>query len=318
MAARGPGWRRTSRGFYVPRDTGDTAEQRIVEAGVVLPAYGGVTGWASLRWQGGAWFDGRRPDGTTLLVPLAIGNSKVRVQESFALSAERLLPRDILVVDGLRVTEPVRSVCFEARYAVGVRDAVTWLDMAAYSDLCSVAECVAYAGYLNGWTGVPRLRQALPLVEENSWSPLETRARLVWVLDAGLAPPLCNAPIFDRAGRHLLTPDLLDVEAGLVGEYDGSLHLEGRQRRRDRDRLEIYRSLGLEVVTIFSGDLVDRDRLASRILAAYRRCLREPESRRAWTTRLPAWWIRTDTVAHRRALDDDQRARLLRIRRKAG
>ena len=30
----------------------DSVEQRIVEAAAVLPSYGGVTGWAALRWAG--------------------------------------------------------------------------------------------------------------------------------------------------------------------------------------------------------------------------------------------------------------------------
>ena len=29
-----------------------------------------------------------------------------------------------------------------------------------------------------------------------------------------------NRPIFDLHGRHVGTPDLLDAEAGLYGEYD--------------------------------------------------------------------------------------------------
>ena len=36
---------------------------------------------------------------------------------------------------------------------------------------------------------------------------------LVWVLDAGLDPPLCNREVFDLDGRLIGVPDLLDVEA---------------------------------------------------------------------------------------------------------
>ena len=54
--------------------------------------------------------------------------------------------------------------------------------------------------------------------------------RLVWELDAGHPRPLCNVPLFDRHGRHLATPDLVDPGAGVVGEYDGAVHLTGAQR----------------------------------------------------------------------------------------
>lgn len=318
--ARGPAWRRTSRGFYVPSDVDSAVpEQRIVEASAVMSSHAAVTGWPALRWLGGSWFGGLARDGSTPLpVPLVISTFDIRPQPGFALSGEGLSPREVMVVDNLAITIPVRSACFEARYADDVRDAVVALDMTFYSDLASRAEVSLYAARLNGWTGVPRLREALALVDENSWSPQEVRSRLVWELDAGLPHPLCNAPIFDRGGRHIVTPDLLDPEVGLVAEYDGALHLEGRQRRRDRDRLELYRAHGLEAVIIFAGDLADRDRLARRIREAHRRCRREAESRRTWTTEPPARWIPTVTVDQRRALDARQRERLLRLRLKTG
>jgi len=50
--------------FYVPSWVDATlVEQRILEAGALLPGDGGVTGWAALRWLGGTWFTGTRADG---------------------------------------------------------------------------------------------------------------------------------------------------------------------------------------------------------------------------------------------------------------
>ena len=152
------------------------------------------------------------------------------------------------VVDGLPVTSDVRSVCFEMRYASSVRGAVQALDLAAYSTGVR-REVAAYAARHSGWIGIPQCRKAIPLANENSWSPRETWMRLTWVLDAGLPPPLTNRPVFDDQGRHIGTPDILDPEAGVVGEYDGRLHLEGTQRRRDREREEQFSSLGLEYFT---------------------------------------------------------------------
>ena len=39
-------------------------------------------------------------------------------------------------------------------------------------------------------------------------------------------------------GRHMGTPDLLDVEAGVYGEYDSELHLDGKRRLKDLVREE--------------------------------------------------------------------------------
>lgn len=308
-AARGPQWRRTSCGLFVPADVdADLPTQRIVEAAGQLPPYGGVTGWAALCWMGGRWFDGS--DGRPVV--LATGPGNLRASFGRAVSKERLAPFDLTGADGLPVTAAVRSVCFEMRYAVSAAAAARTLELAAFSDLVSVEECRAYvAGYLAAWTGVQQCRDALPLVDENAWSPTEFSMRQIWVGAGGRPPPLCNRPVFDRMGRHLGTPDLIDPVAGVVGEYEGSLHLTGRQRASDLAREELFRSHGLEGVTMVAADLRDPRAFLQRLDSAYARAARLPISERRWTLAQPAWWTPTETVAQRRALGADLRRRLL-------
>ena len=46
--ARGPSWRQTTYGFYVPSGVdGDRPEQRVAEQAMRLPPGGAVTGWAA-------------------------------------------------------------------------------------------------------------------------------------------------------------------------------------------------------------------------------------------------------------------------------
>ncbi len=150
------------------------------------------------------------------------------------------------------------------------------------------------------------------LAQENSWSPRETsHLRLVWVLDAGLRPPLCNAPVFDLAGRHIGTPDILDEQAGVAGEYDASLHIQGWQRARDVRREERFRSVGLEYFTVVAADARDRAAVVGRMQATRARAAFAAPSTRAWTIVKPPWWVPTETVEQRRALTKDQRHRLL-------
>jgi hypothetical protein len=314
--ARGPDWRRTSRGLYVPASVDpDSVDQRIVEAGAVLPTFGGVTGWAGLHWLGGQWFTGTGwGDLRPRPVWVVTCSSDIRPQPGIEVSAERLDPREIIGHDGLRVTTAVRSLCFEMRYADSVRLAVVAHDMAAYDDLVSIEESRAYAELRNGWTGIPRFRAALPLANENAWSPPEVLMRLVWDQDAGLPTPLCNVPVFDLAGNHLGTPDLFDPDAGVVGEYDGALHLERDRRSRDIVREEGFRAHGLECVTALSGDLRSPGPFVQRLLAAYDRAAGIPTSRRRWTLEQPHWWVDTSTVARRRALSPEQRDIWLRHR----
>ena len=314
--ARGPNFRSTSRGLYVPSHVDSSLrEQRIVEAAAVLPAYGGVTGWAALAWAGGRWFDGLAPDGHTLRpVWLATSCADIRSQPGFRVSAEGLNPRDLIELDGLRITSLVRSVCFEMRYAATVRRAAQALDMAAYSDLVSIEEAQLYALTLSGRTGVPRCREAIGLADENSWSPQETMMRFVWQLDAGLPRPLCNVPVFDSRGRHVGTPDLLDPVAGVVGEYEGSLHLQGFQRSKDVRREGVFRGLGLEYVTMVAADHGDPGAFIQRLYDAYERARWIPASQRTWSLTPPPWWTDVSTVAKRRALTGSARERLLRMR----
>ena len=68
------------------------AEQRIVEAAAVLPAYGGVTGWAALRWMGAQWMSGLSSDGQTRPVVLVTAGDDIRPQAGIDVSAERLKP----------------------------------------------------------------------------------------------------------------------------------------------------------------------------------------------------------------------------------
>ena len=106
MQVRGRSWRRTSRGLYVPVDAPQTPEQRIVEAAAVLPAYGAVSGWAALRWLGGAWFEGEDAGGA-LPITLVLMDSSVRAQAGIAISEERIDPSQIVLHAGIRVTRRI-------------------------------------------------------------------------------------------------------------------------------------------------------------------------------------------------------------------
>lgn len=305
--ARGQRWRRVSHGRYVPSwvDAGDV-DQRIVEAASILPAHGAVTGWAALRWSGVGWYDD-----ATKPVPLVVPDHHLAPQAGLLISEEQLAPKDLALVEGLRFTTLPRAVCFEMRSAPDLRSAVRHLDLAAAADLVSLGEAWAYAvSRLSGWTGVDQCRRAIQLADENVWSPMETEMRLMWVIDLGMGLVRCNHPVFDLDGNFVATPDLIDLESGVVGEYDGSLHLIRRRRDRDITREAALRRLGLEYVTMTAADRPDPAGFLRRTLEARRRA-RTIRGPRRWTVEPPAWWTPTVTVAQRRGLTEEQRRRWL-------
>lgn len=298
---------------------GDAAPQRIVESAAVLPAHGAVAGWASLHWRGGRWFDGLARDGTTPLpVPLAVdGNRRIRSRPGIRIVEDWHDPGDIVLVDGLPVTTPVRAVSMEVRRARDRATAIGIIDMAAFNDLVSLEElAIDAASHLIARPGARRFLAALAEADENAWSPREVRMRDAWCRVAGFPRPRCNAPVFSADGHHLFTPDLIDPEAGVVGEYDGLLHLEDGRRSRDLNREEMIRDLRLQLVTMVSADAADIDSFVRRLSAAYRRG-RKTRPSGAWTITPPSWWIDTSTVAARRALTEFERQLLLRRQRAA-
>lgn len=315
--ARGRQWRRTSQGFYVPASVDDSPpSQRIVEVAAALPEHAAITGWGSLNWRGARWFRGLRANGTPLPVPAWVGHDRtVRVPPRARLTEEWLCSADVEVVDGLRLTTAVAAASYEARACRRLAAAVVVLDMVAYDDLASLEE-------LGTWLevrgvckrNVRRLRAAHALADENSWSPAETGMRILWVVDAGLPRPLCNVPLFDPDGRHLLTPDLFDPVNGVAGEYDGPDHLDRAAKDRDVHREELYRELALERVTMTAADWADPGRFLGRLRAAYRRAAERPSRGRRWCLEQPSWWRDTSTVERRRALSPDEQRLWLRRR----
>lgn len=299
-------------------DVSDPA-QRIVEAAALLPGYGGVTGWAGLSWLGGVWFGGTGRGGELLDVPVAVSSgNRMRPRLGLEVSQEVIAPRHVVRHGGVRVTEPLWSVAYAMRYAPDDRAAVVAFDMAAFNDLVSIDELAAYVDTdLVARRGVERVRRVLPDLDENSWSPMEPVLRCEWREEMGRPRLLMNVPVFDRTGRFVGTPDAIDPATGVYGMYDGGLHLAGEVRHADVAKEAAYRRLGLEGVTMMSGDIADSNPFRLRLRDAYARAGRRTASDREWTLETPRWWKDTTTVSARRALPPYERRRLLAHRQRA-
>src|SRR4051812_23311768 len=286
--ARGPRWRRSSPGLYVPVEVLDTVvEQRILEASQRLPAGGAVTGWAALRLAGGGFFDGVELGGRSRLpVPLVVpAGSNLRALEGTVVSRARI--DEVVVRHGVPCVSSLRAAFDAARTSPSLRHAVVVLDMSIAAGLVTLAEMATFAGRREGWRGSRRARHAALLADSRSLSPYETLMRLIWVLDARLPRPRCNWPVADLDGRRLGKPDLLCDELAVAGEYDGAEHRTRRRQAADVTRQDDFRDAGLELFTVVSGHVHDVPRVVARMHSAVARAQEAARPRRWLLARNP-------------------------------
>jgi hypothetical protein len=290
-AVAGPGWRRTSPGLFVPATVdGSVVEQHIVEQEARLGRYGAVSGWAALRWRGAAYFDGSASDvGGLLPVPLAVGKECLRPHPSFVRLRRQLPLWEWNLCRGLRCAVWERALFDEIIRLGSVRAAAVAIEMAVAAGLGTVADFWAYLGQVRPRNGVVLARGAAELARGSCRSPQEMWMLLCWCLDAGLPDPRCNIPVFDRHGNLLGIPDLFDEDAGVVGEYQGAIHRNALQHRRDVERAELFRAHDLEYFEVVRGQLYDA-RTAYRMRQVRSRAKFLPADQRTWTLAPPPWW----------------------------
>jgi hypothetical protein len=269
-----------------------TPEQRILEMSMLLPEGGAVTGWGSLRLRGGNFFDGKLPDGRTerpvMLTTTEDGYRRDRPGVTFL--RDHLDPDEVQVIAGIPCTSVERALFDESRMAEDLRESVVAVDMATAAELTSISRMRAYVDRHARWAGVPQVRAALERASERSASPNETRTRMIWEIDAGFPRPLVNQPVWDLKGNLLGIADLLDADAGVVGEFDGADHRGARRHSSDVDREGRFRGERLEFFRVTGLNLLDRPLVTRRMVTTRGRGLWLPAGRRSWTLVPPSDW----------------------------
>lgn len=273
--ARGPRWRRTSPGLYVPVEvTDDPVEQRILEAYGRAGPRAVVTGWAALRLSGGNFFDGLARDGVTRLpVPLAANGERLSTGHGAAV-VEDLIPDDeVVVLHGIRCARPERALYDEMQRIGEVREMAVAVGAACAAQLTSVKRMRLYATTRRWYRDVRLVKVAIEMSVEGCRSPQEDRFRQVWEYDAGWGRPLINRTILDRDGQFVAIPDLLDPVRGVVGEYAGADHRDIDRHEADVDREAAIRGVGLEYVEVVGRTLRDPRRVVIRMEEAASRAV---------------------------------------------
>lgn len=275
---RGQGWHGVARGWHLQGGTAPTPEQRAFEVVPRLPAGGLVTGWGALRLGGANYFEGLGRDRSTpLLVPVLLPHAaRIRGRGVLVERTRGPLPEAVIRY-GVPCVPGEHALVHEIRRAATAREAGIMVDMA-------LAAGVVDLDRLRAVSVGRRLPAAASYALERACaecrSPRESDMLQVWESVAGFPRPLMNREVRDLAGRLLAIVDLLDVSAGVCGEFNGASHRSAKRQSRDEERHAALRGVGLETFAVVGSD---SDRVqVERMTAARERAAWAPPEHRLW------------------------------------
>jgi hypothetical protein len=144
---------------------------------------------------------------------------------------------------------------FDLSVRLSVVEAVVVADQALHSKLVTRAGLGAWIESRVGRKGVRKARRVLELADAKAASPMETRLRMLLVLN-GLPPPELQVTIRDEEGVPLGRPDLYYREQRLGIEYDGETHRESLVE--DIRRQNRLLAAGVRLLRFTAGDVMRR------------------------------------------------------------
>jgi hypothetical protein len=292
---QGPAWVRLDQGRYAwspIQPAGDL--DRIRQVLPLLPDGAAVGGWAAAVLHGVTTPDGESAAGEPLPVQLALSRQQTcRRTTGVRTFRSDLADDDVVMVGDVPVTSLVRTGFDLARLDPrtvrahsdrwSLQESTIWLDALLRDGGLDPAELIGYLEAHPKRLGARQAGRVLIRADGRSASPRETALRLLWTLDAALPRPEVNVPIYDRNGRLLGVADLLDAEAGLVGEYDGADHASPQRRSRDLLRTEGLEAVGLDVFRVTADDFARRADTVQRLRWRHRRAMNRDRRADAWT-----------------------------------
>lgn len=161
-----------------------------------------------------------------------------RLRNGLADSGERSFrPGDVVEINGLRVTSPIRTAWDLGRNRWTDRSLAA-LDQMLRLEVFSKEELVRGIARFRRMRWVTVLRVMAPLADGRAESPPESVLRLRW-LDCLVFAPTPQVEVWD-AGEFLARLDLANEEWRFGAEYDGiEWHGSPEQQAHDRERREL-------------------------------------------------------------------------------
>lgn len=259
----GPEFRRVLHGVYVVAGVRIDHGVRCQAAALVLPPESVFTGHSAAWWYGvelarnDALVMVARPPAARIDGPRGVQVHRTPVQS-----------KDVAVVEGMRVTSPVRAA-WDVCTLADSGQALVIVDGLLRRRVLTMADLEARLAVGAGAWGVSRAREVFQLADGRSESPSETQVRFI-IHQAGLPSPVLQFEV-RVDGQFVARVDFAWPNRRVILEYDGAHHADALQMRRDRRRLNDLVNAGWVVLHATASDLRDPSTLLHTLRGALAR-----------------------------------------------
>src|SRR4051794_6603294 len=213
-------------------------------------------------------------------VELVVGPRRLRSRPGLRVRQDVLRPDEVVVVDGLSVTSPIRTAYDLVRAECFVEGVVA-LDALARVGRFPAEKVLDHVGARMRPRGHRRLAPAVAAADPGADSPPETRLRLSLVAH-GVPRPKVQYEVTDA--RAWWTPhlDLAWPEVKVAVEYQRDRHRTDPERwRRDQERWAVLGAAGWLVIPATWEDLYRARPPSPLVCAQPWRLARDPSTREA-------------------------------------
>lgn len=246
------------RNAYVPSHVPDTLETRAQTLATVAASHVVVDRTAAWLWGVSAYSLADEAGQVPLDAFSLRGKPRVR-RSGVHSGTRRLETRDVVRVQGVRVTSPIRTA-LDLACGLGRLDAVAAVDALMRAQGLGRHELVVELPHHRGRRGVIQAREVLCLVDQRAESQGESFTRVI-MADESFPPPDLQVWVYDEHGDPIWRLDHAYEELMIGIEYDGEEHhTSDEDRRHDAKRRALLRSLGWIIIVVTKRDLAVHSR----------------------------------------------------------
>lgn len=245
--------RRVLQGVYVDSALEDSIELRARAVALVAPPHHVVCDRTAAWILGIDILLGHELDVLPPVETCAVGLGKASKRAGVHGHTRELAPRDVMTVQGVRVTTPLRTA-LDLGCRLVRKDALAAMDALCRAHAITARQLARELKRFRGRRGVVQLKELVVLVDPRAESPRESWTRLA-IHDAGLpAPDLQHWVVVDGVRRYRL--DLAYPGRRIAVEYDGFAdHRRTKEQiERDVERRQWLHDHGWTVIIIRVGD----------------------------------------------------------------